>query len=281
MDTATGLRVRTYGSAGPHVVVLQGGPAAAGSAEGLARSLADSFRVLEPWQRRSGGERLTVATHVADLHDVVLTRCADTRPALVGHSWGAMLALVYASIYSDNISAPVIVGCGTFDPESRARMKRTIEERIDDDLRGRLQGLTAQHLSRQQTRFAEHLLMRPTETYAAIDVAEGDTWSEHFDLRAHEETWQDMIRLQECGAYPNAFEAIALPVLMLHGSYDPHPGPMIRDSLRRYIPHLEYREFERCGHEPWSERYARDEFLRELRAWLLHHSSDNPPGPVI
>jgi pimeloyl-ACP methyl ester carboxylesterase len=125
--------VRTYGSAGPHVLVLHGGPAAPGSAEALARSLADSFRVLEPWQRSSGCERLTVATHVADLHDVVMTRCADTRPALVGHSWGAMLALVYASIYSDNISAIVIVGCGTFDPESRARMKRTIEERIDDD----------------------------------------------------------------------------------------------------------------------------------------------------
>jgi pimeloyl-ACP methyl ester carboxylesterase len=62
-----------------------------------------------------------------------MTRCADTCPALVGHSWGAMLALVYASIYSDNISAIVIVGCGTFDPESRAQMKRTIEERIDND----------------------------------------------------------------------------------------------------------------------------------------------------
>ena len=67
---------------------------------------------------------------------------------------------------------------------------------------------------------------------------------------------------------PAAFAAITSPVLMLHGSYDPHPGKMIRDSLAPHLYKLEYREFERCGHSPWIERFARDNFFATLRSWL-------------
>ena len=41
---------------------------------------------------------------------------------------------------------------------------------------------------------------------------------------------------------------------MLHGAYDPHPGRMIHANLRQYMPQHEYREYSRCGHEPWMER---------------------------
>jgi hypothetical protein len=47
------------------VIVLHGGPGAPGSAEELAVGLSDMFRVVEPWQRGSGGpDRLTVATQI-------------------------------------------------------------------------------------------------------------------------------------------------------------------------------------------------------------------------
>jgi pimeloyl-ACP methyl ester carboxylesterase len=77
-----------------------------------------------------------------------------------------------------------------------------------------------------------------------------------------------MLRLQAEGVYPRSFAAIESPVLMLHGADDPHPGAMIRDSLTPYLPQLEYRELERCGHYPWLERAAHDEFFATLREWL-------------
>jgi pimeloyl-ACP methyl ester carboxylesterase len=43
---------------------------------------------------------------------------------------------------------------------------------------------------------------------------------------------------------------------------------MIRDSLKEYVPHLEYHEFEKCGHSPWVEEHARDRFLATARRWL-------------
>src|SRR5262249_50821476 len=85
------MRIRTYGTSGPVVIVLHGGPAAVGEAAPIARGLADSFRVLEPWQRGSGDEPLSVSRHVADLHELVESCGDDTRPALVGEAWRLLM----------------------------------------------------------------------------------------------------------------------------------------------------------------------------------------------
>ena len=88
------------------------------------------------------------------------------------------------------------------------------------------------------------------------------------DARAHDESWNDMVRLQEEGEYPAAFAAIKAPVIMLHGAVDPHPGRLIFASLRTHLPQLEYREWERCGHYPWLEKAAREEFFATMHQWL-------------
>jgi pimeloyl-ACP methyl ester carboxylesterase len=80
-----------------------------------------------------------------------------------------------------------------------------------------------------------------------------------------------MLRLQASGVYPAEFASIRCPVSMFHGAYDPHPGTMIRDHLAKSIPHLEYSEFEKCGHSPWVEEHARDRFLAAARGWLEEH----------
>jgi pimeloyl-ACP methyl ester carboxylesterase len=82
------------------------------------------------------------------------------------------------------------------------------------------------------------------------------------------ETWDDMVRLQKEGIYPAAFAMIKVPILMIHGTFDPHPGRLIFAGLRPYLPQLEYRELERCGHYPWLERAAADAFFTLVREWL-------------
>jgi pimeloyl-ACP methyl ester carboxylesterase len=74
--------------------------------------------------------------------------------------------------------------------------------------------------------------------------------------------------LQAEKVYPSSFASIAVPVIMLHGADDPHPGRMIRASLAPVLPQLEYQEWKHCGHYPWRERAARDEFFTVLRKWL-------------
>lgn len=73
----------------------------------VARGLAGRCQVVEPFQRgsgsgqrSSGAERLSVRRHVADLDEVIESCCGGARPALVGSSWGAVLALAYAAEHS-------------------------------------------------------------------------------------------------------------------------------------------------------------------------------------
>jgi len=58
---------------------------------------------------------------------------------------------------------------------------------------------------------------------------------------------------------------------MLHGAYDPHPGKMIYDSLKPYLPQLEYKEWEKCGHYPWREKYAREDFYSFMKKWIMQN----------
>ena len=260
---AEALQFRSYGSSGPTIVLLHGGPGAPGMMQ-LARGLEDTFQVLEPFQRGSGDVPLTVELHVADLHEFLATHCKDQRPALVGHSWGAMLALAYAAAHPDPASSVVLVGCGTFDPAARRRLVEVRNERIGEELRARLATLADEIPDVSERLKRRHELTMHTES---VDLIEPEAGGE-VDGVANHQTWRDMVRLQENGTYPAAFTAIPVPVLMLHGSYDPHPGWMIRDSLGPYIPQLQYREWERCGHIPWLERAAHLEFFRVLHEWL-------------
>lgn len=56
--------------------------------------------------------------------------------------------------------------------------------------------------------------------------------------------------------------------LMVHGTFGPHPGRLIRASLQPYIAQLEYRELERCGHYPWLEKAVSAGFFSLIREWL-------------
>lgn len=244
------------------VIVLHGGPGTAGHMAPVARELAAEFRVLEPFQRGSGDRPLTVATHVADLAELIDSRCAGERPVLVGFSWGAMLALAFAAAHPDKAGPLVLIGCGTFDRHARRRMQEILDERMDPRFRERLREEIVDRDER--LRVTGELLLR---AYSR-DLITADTETETWDARAHDETWTDMKRLQEEGVYPAAFAAIASPVLMLHGAADPHPGRMILASLSAWIPQIEYREWERCGHYPWLERAVRAEFFTVLREWL-------------
>ncbi len=261
----TDLIVREYGDGTRPVITLHGGPASAGDAAPLARALAKRWLVLEPFQRGSGGGRLTVATHVRDLDGVIRERCGSERPILVGHSWGAMLALAYAAEHPAAASALVLVGCGTFTPAARAEFKARLQARLTpadlEELR-RIEETIADEDQRCGAR--GRLMMR----VYACDIEAAPDECETVDAVAHDETWTDMLRLQEKGVFPAAFAAIRAPVLMIHGEVDPHPGASIRDDLQRYMPHLEYVELAECGHSPWLERRARDRFFDVIDRWM-------------
>lgn len=262
------MRIRIYGDSALPVLVLHGGPAATGDVARVAQRLSDLFTAIEPWQRGSGEQPLTVARHVEDLHSLIMGLNSASPPAIVGHSWGAMLALCYAAEHPNNAGPIVLVGCGTFDQASRARMKEIFRERTNPHLQAQLAEVNASTADPAEMHMKRLRLTRDLSVYDRREPWPEKEEFEPLDVRAHEETWSDMMRLQADGTYPKAFSSITSDVLMLHGNYDPHPGRMIYESLRPIIQTLQYRELDRCGHSPWLERFARDEFFSILKSWL-------------
>ena len=247
-------------------MLLHGGPGAPGYLAPVARELSDTFRVIEPFQRRRGHEPLTVAGHVADLHRFIQSHCGSQPPAIVGHSWGAMLALAYAASNPDDALCLALVGCGTFDLHSRACVQKSRDQKMTEELRRQMQQIQRQLPDPDERLRAIGRVMTQVDS---CDLIAAEDEMLPCDARGFQETWQDMLQQQHQGVYPAAFAGIHMPVIMLHGAVDPHPGPMIRSSLSAYLPQLEYHEWQKCGHYPWLEKSVRDEFYTVLRKWLL------------
>jgi len=261
------IEVRTYGAGSREVVLLHGGPGAPGTMAPLGRALADAFCVLEPLQRRAGLVPLTVARHVADLHAVM-----PARAALVGSSWGAMLALSFAAVHPDRVTGLALVGCGTYDEASRQTYKQEMARRweaVCGDERRSLEQDLAQATSDEERERVFGLLAALATRAQGHDPLPAPDEGLAPDRLGHLETWADVLRLQAEGKEPAGFAGIAAPAVMIHGAEDPHPGRSTYETLLAFLPQLEYVELPRCGHVPWSERHARVPFFALLRAWLV------------
>lgn len=260
------IEVREHGKQGPEVVVLHGGPGAQGSVASLAASMAPWARVREPILRRAGILPLTMEQHAEDLF-----RVAPKKATYVGHSFGAMLALSYAALYPGTVASVVLVGCGAYDEASREEHARRTRTALGPEGVARVSDLERRLAAADDASWRDALLGQLGDTVERAQAVDpiGVTISDTTpDAAGHEETWADVIRLQREGIEPIRFGAITCPVLMVHGDDDPHPGQMIRDSLRPYIPQLAYIGIHRCGHVPWYERHGRDHFFRTLRQWI-------------
>lgn len=261
------IKTRQYGSGDKAVFVLHGGPGAPGYMKPVAERLGrEGYLAVEPFQRSGSAEQpLTVERHIEDLAEVVDHFRPDRPAVIVGHSWGAMLGLCYAAKYPDRVGGLVLVGCGTFDKDSREVMMQRRMAKMSPGQRKRLDALENEDEQNDKALAALGAMMRDVDSYELMKV---DYAIEYYDALGFRQTWQDMISLQEGGVYPQGFRAVTAPAVMLHGSEDPHPGRMIYENLKQYIPGLEFTEFSKCGHYPWLEKHAQGEFYEALLKWF-------------
>jgi pimeloyl-ACP methyl ester carboxylesterase len=57
---------------------------------------------------------------------------------------------------------------------------------------------------------------------------------------------------------------IACPVVAIHGNFDPHPAAGVQEPLAQVLKDFRFILLNQCGHKPWRERQARDEFFAML-----------------
>ncbi|WP_119155308.1 alpha/beta fold hydrolase [Caldimonas tepidiphila] len=117
------FHVRTYGNPeNPPVIVVHGGPGGDLNYLLPLQILADDYFVVFYDQRgtglspRTAKENLTFEASLKDLHLLVAHYAGDRPVRLIGHSWGAMLAIAYLGEHPDRVSHAVAAEPGILTP---------------------------------------------------------------------------------------------------------------------------------------------------------------------
>lgn len=254
-------RVRRYGPAPSRHALVHGGPGAPGMLAGLARDLAGlGAGVLEPLQSATG-----IDAQVRELADLV--RREHPGPwTLIGSSWGAMLTVFVAQRYPELIRRIVLIGCAPFDRDGGTRTDAARRQRMDPAQLAQLEQLE-QIVDGDDPVAASTAFARLADLLLAVDHHHPIV--DHLEVIAHQRevfaaVWGQVERRRQDGTLLDTSRALRCPVVVLHGTYDPHPLDGVVGPLRALAEDLRVEVLDDCGHLPWLERDARERFLDVL-----------------
>ncbi len=255
---------RIYGAAPYTVAVVHGGPGAPGTMAPVARELASEWGVLEPLQTA-----MSLDGQIEELREA-LVRYGALPVTVVGSSWGAMLGFLLAARYPALVRKLILVGSGVYEERYAAHIEQTRLSRLSEGERIQAQLLMdALHdpfVVDKGIAFGElGALFTRTDAFDPLTL---DTEVFEAQYLMYQRVWQEVQALRARGALLEAGSHITCPVVAIHGDYDPHPAEGIREPLSRVVQDFRFILLERCGHLPWIERLARDDFFRVLRAEL-------------
>ncbi len=256
--------LRMYGDPPFKVIVAHGGPGAAGGVAPLARELGKKRGVLEPYQTKK-----TVSGQIEELRETIEKYC---RPPviLLGHSWGAWLVFLFAAKYSDLVDRIILISSGPFEQHYASGIMNTRLNRLDAKEKARVEELI-RLLSNAELKDREALsefrkLLAKTDHFYLLEDAE--RVEVNINAEIYKSVWTEASEMRSSGELLESGKKIRCPVLAVHGDFDPHPAEGVEIPLSRIIKVFKFRLLERCGHMPWMEIHAREEFYRIVEAEL-------------
>ncbi len=251
--------IRKYGSEPFALALLHGGPGAAGEMRPVAEALSGEYGVLEFLQTEDSVEK-----QVGELREQMLSS-ADGPLVLIGYSWGAWLAVLFSAKYPDLVKKVILISAGSFDNEYNADFTKTRLERLSPQEKEEAQGILGSIDSKGMTpalflRFGQ--LMEKSDSYSLLPELRGSPSSPDMDI--FQRVWREARALRDSGELLKSVEKIGCPVVAIHGEYDPHPMEGVEKPLSGRVSVFKMIRLKKCGHIPWREKYARDDFYRTL-----------------
>lgn len=265
--------VHQHGAPPFSVAVLHGGPGGAGECALLAAMLADMGQpVLEPWQTAR-----SVEGQIVELRNQLCTH--GTGPVtLIGWSWGAWLALLFAGRFPAQVAQLILIGTPPFHPGEAAGVKATRAARLTKAEREEMSRLWASARDRAGPLPVRLLhLMDKADSFQPLHATPAPV---RFDPAIAETVWADAQKLRDTGALVAGLRLITCPVTALHGEDDPHPAVAVERTLGSSLRDFRMIRLDRCGHKPWIERHARSAFCQQLKQ-LLSLTQTGPDAPGV
>jgi pimeloyl-ACP methyl ester carboxylesterase len=171
--------------------------------------------------------------------------------------------------FPEFVNKLILVGSGPFDSKYTdviisTRLKRlSAEERAKAlDLMNIRNGSISAVNSDSLSRLSE--LFTKTDNYDALPP-EKEPDNQEISDEIFRGVWSEAEALRKSGRLLEMGKRIKCPVVAIHGDYDPHPAAGVREPLGRVLSDFKFILLPKCGHEPWLERFARNEFFRIIR----------------
>ena len=276
--TAMPLYWAKYGpvSADP-LLVLHGGPGA--NHDYLLPQmleLADEHQLVFYDQRGGGRSRtddrapITWRTHVEDLDQVIDE--LDARPlAIVGYSWGGLLAMLYAIEAASGRTRfrperLVLIDPAPVSRSYRARFEAEFARRQTDPkvLALREQLLSSGLRERDPAAFRQRTFELSVAGYFADPGAARDLTPFRVTGRVQESVWESLDDYDLTA--PGQLDRVRVPTLIVHGRQDPIPLESSEAAARALRARLVV--LDHSGHVPYVEQP--DALFRAIRSFLAH-----------
>jgi len=262
------MNFRTYGDKPYRAAVVHGGPGAPGSAAAIARELSGEWGILEPLQTAT-----TLQGQVQELYETVCSHGAAP-VTLIGHSWGAWLSFILASEHPQCVSKLILVCSGPFEEHYVAELEEKRFGRMSPGEKAEAESIIQYLYSAGNEKKDEKLarlgeLVEKSDNYDVEEIKTDAADRISAEGYTYQQVWNEADKLRSSGQLLEYARKIKCPVIAIHGDYDPHPAEGVREPLSRIIGDFRFHLLEKCGHTPWKERHAREEFYHILKRELL------------
>jgi pimeloyl-ACP methyl ester carboxylesterase len=84
------------------------------------------------------------------------------------------------------------------------------------------------------------------------------------DGNIYRAVWTEAAEWRASGELLRQAGSVQCPVTAIHGDSDPSPVSGVSQPLSGILKNFRLLMLAKCGHTPWKERYARDEFYQVL-----------------
>jgi len=263
------VEFRTHGRSPFQIVVLHGGPGAWGEMASVAEYISDTYGVIEPFFLEA-----TLQGQLLELKQIIDTFKIE-KVVLIGFSWGAWLGYLFAAKFPDLMKKLILVGSGPYEHQYYLELIETRNNRMNQEQNEHYSKILNNLQDPNVTNKDDYIsklgaLCGIIDQYDDVEVEETFP-SPHFDLdrSTHfQQALNEVIGMRKTGEFLEKAEKIKCPVVAIHGVYDPHPSNGVKIPLEKKIVDFQFFLLEKCGHKPWTERYARFEFLKLINSLL-------------
>lgn len=184
---------------------------------------------------------------------------------MAGHSWGAWLVALFAEKYPDWIERIILIGSVPLEDKYVSEIGiRRVSDLSEED------GEIFQRLIRNQATDEDMEkipgIFERSDNYCLEDRERHG--ADKTDSEMHDKVWSEAAKLRTSGKLLKSFRNIRSRICLIQGDADPHPAKGVTVPLQENGIACETYILEKCGHSPFMEKYAKDEFYKILTRQL-------------